>query len=108
MAKRVGNQVFCKAEFVDFEKIYEFVSEDEYYDFLESYPREIERNVSSVCDPPVISYNDFKLGNFPDSIIASRCAYTEDKDDYFYVAPEDRWWKILKNYKEFFDAVNGS
>lgn len=101
-------ELILHAEYIDFELKYESVTEEEYYNFLELYPRDLDRNVSSVCDPPVISYNDFELGKFPDSIVASRCAYSDDKNDYYYVPPEERWWRILKNYEEFYNAVQAA
>lgn len=39
------------------------VSKQEFIEFLENYPRKLERDVYGVCDPPAISYNDFELAN---------------------------------------------
>lgn len=46
-------------------------TKQQFDDFLAAYPRPLKRDAYFVCDPPFISYNDFELGNWPDSIVAS-------------------------------------
>jgi hypothetical protein len=47
------------------------VSKEEFERFLATYPRKLERDVARMCGPPLVSYNDFTLGNWPQSVVAS-------------------------------------
>lgn len=38
--------------------------------FVDNYPKKLERYVSQIVDPPIVSYNDFSRGNYPDSVVA--------------------------------------
>lgn len=90
------------------EPIFKEVSKEEFEDFVKAYPRKLDFDVYRVCEPPAISYNDFELANrWPWSIVASTMYYPNDPDDYYYTPPEDRYYKILINYKELFDARTG-
>lgn len=44
--------------------------EDEFIQFIKNYPRPLERDVNQICEPPVVTYNDFTLGNWPESVVA--------------------------------------
>ena len=84
------------------------VTKEEFIKFLESYPRRLERDVCGICDPPVVSYNDWELANKrPYSIIASTMLYSEDPNDYWYEPPEERIYGILENYEEVFNSKTG-
>jgi hypothetical protein len=39
--------------------------------FVEAYPRKLERDVFGAYEPPLVTYNDFTLGNWPESVVAS-------------------------------------
>ncbi len=39
--------------------------------FVRSYPRELERDVNAICEPPLVTFNDFTLGDWPESVVAS-------------------------------------
>ena len=47
------------------------VTEEEMLAHVKAWPRELERDVYRACDPPFVSYNDFTLGNWPESVVAS-------------------------------------
>ncbi len=49
---------------------------EQYDAFLASYPRELDRHLTTICEPCQISYNDFTLGKWPQSIVA--CCAVED------------------------------
>ncbi len=84
------------------------VTQEEFINFINTYPRPLERDVYGACDPPAVSYNDFELANrWPYSIVASTCLYSNDPDDYWYEPPENRIYRILINYKECFDSKTG-
>ncbi len=38
------------------------VSMRKFYAFIDNYDGVLERNVHGICEPPMVSYNDFKLG----------------------------------------------
>lgn len=46
------------------------VSEKEFLEFIKNYPNELVMDVTGICEPPMISYNDFKLGDWPESMVA--------------------------------------
>ena len=49
---------------------YDKVTEKEFEDFLIEYPNRLVKNVAGMFDPPLFTYNDFTLGNWPDSVVA--------------------------------------
>lgn len=100
--KEVGNK------FYKVERNMVKVSEQEFIDFINNYPRPLDRDVYGVCDPPSITYNDFELANrWPYSIVASTHMFSDDPNDYYYYPPEEREFRILKNYQECFDSKTG-
>jgi hypothetical protein len=46
------------------------VTKEEFAQFLAAYPRPLDRDVSFISEPPVVTYNDFSLGDWPASIVA--------------------------------------
>lgn len=44
---------------------------DELEAFISSYPRELTRDVYAVVEPPLVTFNDFTLGKWPESVVAS-------------------------------------
>jgi hypothetical protein len=46
------------------------VTREAFEQFIVSYPRPLERDVAKMCEPPVVTYNDFSLGQWPASIVA--------------------------------------
>jgi len=86
------------------------VSEEQFEKFIKSYPRELERDVYGVCDPPLVTYNDFELANkWPYSIVARTFLYSDDeKDAYWYVPKDKRKFFIVENYEELFNSKTGN
>lgn len=60
------------------------VSKEEFEKFIKSYPRKLSMDVCAIAEPPLITYNDFTLGKFPDCIVARRWAVSDNPNDYFY------------------------
>jgi hypothetical protein len=42
--------------------------------FVATYPRPLERDVFAASEPPLVTFNDFTLGNWPDSVVAQHRA----------------------------------
>lgn len=56
------------------------VSKDEFYKWIEDYQNrnsvKLERNISTVCEPPLLTINDFSKGLvWPDSVVAKAILY---------------------------------
>jgi hypothetical protein len=47
------------------------VTEQELRDFVAAYPRDLYVDVCGIGDPPLVTYNDFTLGSWPESVVAS-------------------------------------
>lgn len=72
------------------------VSKEEFDKFVKTYPRELCCDVWGACEPPLVTYNDFTLGNWPDSVVARTWAYSDKVGDYYYAKPEDRDYYVLE------------
>lgn len=46
------------------------VSKEEFEQYLRDYPRKLVKDYCGISEPPLVSYNDFTLGDFPESIVA--------------------------------------
>ena len=76
---------------------YKRVSKEEFINFINNYPRKLERDTYMVCEPPLITYNDFSTGKkWPESTVAKYWYYDENPEDHYYCAPEEREFYILK------------
>lgn len=78
------------------------VTKQEFIDFIDSYLRSLTCDVCGICSPPVVSYNDFEIGWWPLSVIASTHEYDDNPEDYFYAPEEERFYSIVTNYKELY------
>ena len=45
-------------------------SHEELIAFVAFYPRPLERDVFGACEPPLLTFNDFTLGAWPESVVA--------------------------------------
>ena len=48
------------------------VSKAEHLAFRKSYPRALEHDCFGAFEPPLHSWNDFTLGNWPESVVATK------------------------------------
>ena len=88
--------------------VHKRVSKEEFDRFIENYPRPLTYDVTGICEPPAVSYNDFKLANrWPYSIVASTHIYDDDPKGYYYEPEEKRSYIIIENYQELFDSKTG-
>ena len=91
------------------EPIEKKVTCEEFDEFLKNYPRPLIRNVSGICEPPCISYNDFELADrWPYSVVARTWLYSDKPGDYFYEPEDKRNYIIMANYKEVYDSRTGN
>jgi hypothetical protein len=46
------------------------VSKEELDAFVKAYPRTLKKNINGIMEPPLLTYNDFTLGDWPQSVVA--------------------------------------
>ena len=91
------------------EPIMKKVTKQEYVDFINNYPRPLVRDVTGICEPPYVSYNDFELADrWHYSVVASTSLYDDNPNGYFYCPEEDRDYRIMSNYEEVFNSRTGN
>ena len=97
-----------KEKFYTAEPIEKEVTKEEFEEFVNNYPRNLTRDWCGICDPPLISYNDFELANrWPHSVVARTWAYSDDPDDIWYEPEENRSYYIVVNHEELFNSKTG-
>lgn len=100
--------MFSEDKYYSVEPVYKKVTKEEFRKFIEDYPRRLERDVYRVCDPPLISYNDFEMADrWPYSVVAKTFAYEDKPGDYFYAPEEERLYSIMSNYEDVFNSRTG-
>lgn len=81
------------------------VTKQEFIDFINSYPRHLICHECGISTPPVISYNDFEIGWWPLSVIASTHDYEDNPEDLFYIPEEERFYTITINHEELHEEA---
>jgi hypothetical protein len=56
------------------------VTKEEFEVFVKAYPRPLEFDVAAMFEPPLCTYNDFTLGDWPASVVASYEQFTSYED----------------------------
>ena len=85
------------------------VTEEQFFEFVNHYPRKLSVDVTGISEPPLVTYNDFELANrWPYSIVAQYYYYSDDPDDYLYAPEEERYYMIMENYEEVFNSKTGN
>jgi hypothetical protein len=46
------------------------VTKEEFEDFIKNYKNKLEIDINGAFEPPIKTYNDFSLGNWPESVVA--------------------------------------
>jgi hypothetical protein len=106
--ERKKNKAKEREKWFKIEPIYMPVSKEDFTKFIKTYPRKLDCDVCGICDPAMITYNDFELANrWPYSIVAKTWAYSDNPTDYCYEPPEERSYYILVNYEEVFNSKTG-
>jgi hypothetical protein len=101
------------------------VTKEEFEEFIRKYDtnvHKLERDTCGIFDPPVVPYNDFSLGDWPESVVAhfswgesnyGRFDTKEENDKYcintYYIKPElltEERKKMMKiDYKENYNQI---
>ena len=79
------------------------VTKEEFEEYLKNYPHKLVRDVCGICAPPLITYNDFRFGKFPYSIVARTYLYDDEPSGYFYEPEEKRCYYVWERRE---DATN--
>ena len=82
------------------EKQFKDVTKQEFDEFIASYPRHLERDVCGICEPPAVSYNDWEIGWWSRSIVASTMLYSDNPKDSYYEPEDKRVYRIVTNYED--------
>lgn len=82
------------------EKRYKQVTKQEFDEFIASYPRHLERDVCGICDFPAVSYNDWEIGWWSRSVVASTMMYSDDPKNLYYEPEDKRVYQIVTNYED--------
>jgi hypothetical protein len=53
------------------------VDYDGFKAFIQGYPRPLQSDVCGISEPEFVSYNDFDLGPWPDSVVAKYHNYAD-------------------------------
>jgi hypothetical protein len=69
-------------------------TKEEFDAFIKAYPRPLVFDVTGICEPPYASYNDFTLGNWPESVVAG---YSHFDDNEPYYKGSEHHWSIRKD-----------
>jgi len=54
------------------------VTKEEFDKFIDAYPGKLEVDVSGISEPPTKTWNDFALGNWPESVVAACSVFNDD------------------------------
>lgn len=82
------------------EKQFKNVTKQEFDEFIASYPRHLERDVCGIYEPPAVSYNDWEIGWWSRSIVASTMLYSDNPKDWDYEPEDKRVYRIVTNYED--------
>lgn len=78
-----------------------YVTKEEFYKYVNGYPGRLTADVTGIIDPPLISYNDFSLGVWPQSVVAFTYMYDDKPDGFFYLPEEERKYCIEAHIGDF-------
>lgn len=94
-------------DFYTVEPIEKKVTKEEFEEFVNKYPRRLERDWCGISEPPLITYNDFELANrWPYSVVARTWDYTNTPYNIAYT-DEEKHYYIIVNYEELFNSKTG-
>ena len=66
------------------------VSEDVFYKHIKNFQKPLEKDITHICEPPMVTYNDFSEGKmWPDSVVAKIKLFDYNEKKYFYLLSSD-------------------
>lgn len=66
--------------------------------YVKAYPRKLVLDIARMCEPHMANYNDFALGNWPESMVA-RYSLGDPEGSQAYWGPE-KGWQVMKPVPE--------
>jgi hypothetical protein len=67
----------------------EEVTKEQFYKFIDNYEKKLGRkldlDITGICEPPLVTYNDFNLGKWPKSVVAECYKISNDKCEGYKV-----------------------
>jgi hypothetical protein len=69
-------------------------TEAEMREFIAAYPRKLEADVLGTYEPPLVTFNDFTLGKWPESVVASYSAGDEPNTTVPFYGPASGFRKL--------------
>jgi hypothetical protein len=72
------------------------VTETEMLAHLSAWPRPLVRDFCSIVEPPMVSFNDFTLGKWPESVVASYSHQDWLDENGKLCEPRDTNWTIKR------------
>jgi len=62
------------------------VTKDEFEKFISEYPNALRKHTVAFYDPPLVTWNDFSLGEYPEKSVVAYAKLNEDGALYdFYI-----------------------
>ena len=66
------------------------VAKSDFDTFIAFYPRKLERHLVTFGEPPLLMFNDFTIGKYPESIVAGKyCREDDGGQDEYWVSHSD-------------------
>jgi hypothetical protein len=71
------------------------VSKEEFDNHIKHWPRPLVKDCYAAFDPPMISYNDFTYGYWPESIVAAHSgSFAGDPEGNWRIFRDEPWNKL--------------
>jgi hypothetical protein len=70
------------------------VDKAEFLEFTSNYPSNLQVDICGICEPPLVTYNDFTRGAYPKSVVAQTWKYDDTQGERCYEPEENRKYYI--------------
>lgn len=87
---------------MEIKKVWETVSEERFCEFVKDYPRDLERDCTGICEPPVVAFYDLALPE-QHNIVAK---FDVGEPGEYYGLDYKRTYQVLTNHEEIFANNN--
>lgn len=76
----------------------EKVTKEEFDNFIKLYPNKLKTNCHTICEPPMVSFNDFSIAKYwPESMVASivkNSSWDKNQKDDYYIDKQENKQKV--------------